>query len=305
MNTLSQLSAELADIVDGAAPSVVQVQGRRRPASGVVFRDEFLLTTTRALGRDDGLSIRTADGQTNAAELAAWDPATTLVLLRVAGFHAPALTPSTTTPRVGHMAIAVGRSWSNAVTATTGIVSVIGGPLATGRGRTIDRVIRTSAPMHSGFAGGALLDVQGQLIGVATAADIRGLGVVIPSDIAWKTAAALAEHGTTGRGFLGVAGQVARLSDRQRDRQERSSGLLVVGVSTGSPADAGGILVGDVIIEFDGHTVESPLDLFDLLQGDRIGRSLPVKVLRGSSVTDLTVTVGRRPVRPSPPLGPA
>jgi S1-C subfamily serine protease len=296
MNTLVQFSGELADVIERAAPSVVQVQGRRRPASGVVFRDGLVLTTTRALGRDDGLTVRTADGQINEAELAGWDPATTLVLLRVAQLGAPALTPAVT-PRVGHLAIALGRSWSNAITATTGIVSVIGGPLAMGRGRTIDRVIRTSAPMHTGFAGGALLDAEGTLIGVATAGEIRGLAVVIPADIAWKAAAALAEHGTTGRGFLGVAGQVARLADRQRDRQQRSSGLLVVGVSSGSPADAGGILVGDVIVEFDGHAVESPLDLLDLLQGDRIGRAAPVKVLRGSTVTDLTVTVGRRPVR--------
>ena len=297
MNNLAILSDYLADVIDAAAPSVVQVQGRRRPASGVVFRDGLVLTTTRALGRDDGLSIRTADGETSEAELAGWDPATTLVLLRVAKLSAKALMPATTAPRVGHLAVAVGRSWSNAITATSGMVSVIGGPLATGRGRTIDRVIRTSAPMHSGFAGGALLDTQGQLIGVATAAEIRGLGVVIPADIAWKAAAALAEHGTTGRGFLGVAGQAARLSDRQRDAQGKSSGLLVVGVSNDSPADTGGILVGDVIIEFDGHPVESPLDLLDLLQGDRIGRASPIKVLRGGAVTDLAVTVGRRPVR--------
>jgi S1-C subfamily serine protease len=151
--------------------------------------------------------------------------------------------------------------------------------------------------MHSGFAGGALLDAHGQLIGVATAAEIRGLGVVIPADIAWNAAAALAEHGTTGRGFLGVAGQAARLPDRQRDALGKASGLLVVGVSSGSPADTGGILVGDVIVEFDGHAVESPLDLLDLLQGDRIGRSAPVKVLRGGAVADVAVTVGRRPVR--------
>ncbi len=219
------------------------------------------------------------------------------MLLRVAKLSAKALVPVTTAPRVGHLAVAVGRSWSNAITATTGIVSVIGGPLATGRGRTIDRVIRTSAPMHSGFAGGALLDTQGQLIGVATAAEIRGLGVVIPADIAWNAAAALAEHGTTGRGFLGVAGQAARLSDRQRDAHGKSAGLLVVGVSNDSPADTGGILVGDLIIEFDGHPVESPLDLLDLLQGDRIGRPAPIKVLRGGAVADLAVTVGRRPVR--------
>lgn len=297
MNNLVILSDHFADVIDAAAPSVVQVQGRRRPASGVVFSDGLVLTTTRALGRDDGLSVRTADGESSEAELAGWDPATTLVLLRVAKLSAKALRPTTTAPRVGHLAVAVGRSWSNAITATTGMVSVIGGPLATGRGRTIDRVIRTSAPMHSGFAGGALLDTQGQLIGVATAAEIRGLGVVIPADIAWKSAAALAEHGTTGRGFLGVAGQPARLSDRQRDAHGKSSGLLVVGVSNDSPADTGGILVGDIIIEFDGHPVESPLDLLDLLQGDRIGRSAPVKVLRGGAIADLAVTVGRRPVR--------
>jgi S1-C subfamily serine protease len=296
MDTLTQFSSDLADVVDRAAASIVQVQGRRRPASGIVFREGLVLTTTRALGRDDGLSVRTPDGRIATAELAGWDLATTLVLLRVAGLVSPALTPATT-PRVGEIAIALGRSWSNAITATIGMVSVIGGPLATGRGRAIDRVIRTSAPMHSGFAGGALLDAGGRLIGLATAADIRGLGVVIPTDIAWKTADALAEHGTTGRGFLGVAGQVARLVDRQRDRQERSAGLLVVGVSSGSPADAGGILVGDIIVEFDGHAVESPLDLLDLLQGDRIGRPVLVRVLRGGTVTDLTVTVGRRPAR--------
>jgi S1-C subfamily serine protease len=295
MDTLAQFSSDLADVVERAAGSIVQVHGRRRPASGIAFREGLVLTTTRALGRDDGLRVRTTDGRIVTAELAGWDPATTLVLLRVADLVAPALTPATT-PRVGELAIALGRSWSNAITATIGMVSVIGGPLATGRGRAIDRVIRTSAPMHSGFAGGALLDAGGGLIGLATAADIRGLGVVIPADIAWKTAAALAEHGTTGRGFLGVAGQVARLVDRQRDRQERSSGLLVVGVSSGSPADAGGILVGDIIVEFDGHAVESPLDLLDLLQGDRIGRPAPVRILRGGTLTDLTVTVGRRPV---------
>jgi S1-C subfamily serine protease len=297
MNNLALFSDHLADLIDAAAPSVVQVQGRRRPASGIVFRNGLVLTTTRALGRDDGVNIRTSDGETREAELAGWDPATTLVLLRVANLEATALTPATTAPRVGHLTVALGRSWSNAITATAGMVSVIGGPLPTGRGRTIDRVIRTSAPMHAGFAGGALLDTQGQLIGIATAAEIRGLGVVIPADIAWKTGAALAEHGTTGRGFLGVAGQAARLSDRQRDAHGKSSGLLVVGVSNDSPADTGGILVGDVVIEFDGHAVESPLDLLDLLQGDRIGRPAPLKVLRGGAVTDLVVTVGRRPVR--------
>ena len=109
--------------------------------------------------------------------LPGWDPATSLAVLRVPGLQGRALAPATPQPRVGHLALAVARSWSNAVTASAGIVSVIGGPLPTGRRRAIDQVIRTTAPMHDGFAGGAFLDTSGGLLGVATAAEIRGLGV--------------------------------------------------------------------------------------------------------------------------------
>src|SRR5438132_4505878 len=156
----------------------------------------------RALGREDGLRIRTHDGRELDAELAGWDPATSLAVLR-AGDLGVAPAPVAQAPaRVGHLALAVARSWSNALTASAGIVSVIGGPLRTGRGRAIDEVIRTTAPMHDGFAGGALLDATGGLLGVATAAAIRGLGVIIPSAIAWKTAASLLEHGKVRRGYL-------------------------------------------------------------------------------------------------------
>jgi S1-C subfamily serine protease len=294
MSTLSLLSNSFADVVDAVAPSVVQVQGRRRPASGVVFRDELVLTTARALGREDGLHVRTSDDREHGAEFAGWDPTTSLVLLRVSGLHSTPLLPIEAPVRVGHLALAIGRSWSNAVTATAGIVSTVGGPLRTGHGRAIERVVRVSAAMHSGFAGGAVVDVNGQLIGVATAAEIRGLPVVIPADLAWKAAGSLAEHGSLGRGYLGVAGQAARLPERQREAEGRDTGLLVVGVSEGSPADAGGVLVGDVITAFDGHPVESPLDLLELLQGERVGRQAAVRVLRGGTAVELTVTVGTR-----------
>src|SRR5262245_36099620 len=129
---LSAFSNHIADLVDAAAPSVVQVQGRRRPASGLVFADDVVLTTVRNLGREDGLHVRRHDGETLDAELAGWDPTTTLAVLRVPNLKTHAIAPSQTPPRVGQLAIAVARSWSNAVTASTGIVSVIGGPLRTG-----------------------------------------------------------------------------------------------------------------------------------------------------------------------------
>jgi serine protease DegQ len=292
---LNTFSNQLADAVAAAAPAVVQVQGRRRPASGLVYADGVVLTTVRALGRGDGLHVRRNDGQTLDAELAGWDPTTSLAVLRVNGLDTPPIAPAASPARVGHLALAVARSWSNAVTASAGIVSVIGGPLRTGHRRAIDQVIRTNAPMHDGFAGGALLDTGGALIGIATASEIRGLGVVIPASIAWKTAATVLEHGSLKRGFLGLAGQPVALPESQQGAGGRQQALLVVGVTPGSPSAAAGMLVGDVLLDFDGHAIESPEELLDLLLGDRVGRAVTIKVLRGGTATDLTVTVGERP----------
>ena len=168
---LTEFSNQVAEVVAGAAPSVVQVHARRRPASGVVYADGIVVTTMRALGREDGIRVRVHEGETIDAELAGWDPATSLAVVRVPGLKARPLQPARASARVGHLAIAVARSWSNVITASAGIVSVIGGPLPTGRRRAIDQVIRTTAPMHDGFAGGAFLDTAGGLLGIATAAE--------------------------------------------------------------------------------------------------------------------------------------
>jgi serine protease DegQ len=293
---LASFSNQVADTIAAAVPSVVQVQGRRRPASGLVYADNVVLTTVRALGREDGLRVKRDDGRAFDAELAGWDPTTSLAVLRVADLQAPPMTPAPLTPRVGHLALVVGRSWSNVATASAGIISIIGGPLPTGRRRAIDQVFRTTAPMHDGFAGGAFLDAAGGLLGIATATAIRGLGVVIPASIAWKTAATLLEHGSLKRGYLGLAGQPVDLPENQRGPGGRDQALLVVGVTTGSPAAGAGILVGDVLTEFDGHPIESPEDLLDLLLGDRIGRTVTLRVLRGGTAADLSVAVGERPV---------
>ena len=296
-SVLGAMSNELADAVAEVAPAVVQVQSDRRPASGLVYADGVVVTTARALGRGDGLRVRRHDGQTFEAELAGWDPATGLAVLRVGGLGTTPVAVSDGKARVGHIAVAVARSWSNAVTASSGIVSVIGGPLPTGFGRAIDEVIRTTAPMHDGFGGGAFVDTGGKLIGVPTAAQIRGLAVVIPARIAWKTAAALIQHGAVKRGYLGLAGQPVRLPEAQRGPDERARALLVVAVTPESPAEAAGLLVGDLLLEFDGHAVRSADELLELLSAERIGHSVPIRVLRGAAPLDLTITVRERPGR--------
>jgi S1-C subfamily serine protease len=148
--------------------------------------------------------------------------------------------------------------------------------------------------MHDGFAGGPVFDATGGVIGIATAAEIRGLAVVVPAEIAWKSAAHVLKHGRPKMGFLGVSGSRVDLPDRQRSGG-RDRGLIVVGVTPGGPADAGGVLIGDVILTLDQQPVGSTDDLLGLLTVERIGRSVPVQVQRGGAVLDLMVTIGERP----------
>ena len=294
-NTVTALSEQLATSIDAVAPSVVQVHGRRRPVSGVAYASDIVLTSIRALGREDGVKVTTGDGRTSTADLAGWDPASGLAVLRTDGLGLTPARVAESSARVGHIVLAIARSWSNAVTASAGIVAVIGGPLRTGRGVQLDQVIRVTAPLHEGFAGGAVIDAAGRLIGMGTAAQIRGLAVVIPANIAWTSAAHVLEHGRPRTGFLGVSGQPVRLTERQRGTSNRDRGLLIVDVTTGGPADSGGILIGDIILDVDQQPVGSVDDLLGLLTSDRVSRNVPVRALRGGVVANLTVTIGERP----------
>jgi len=290
---LKELSTEIADIVTQVAPSVVQVEGQGRPASGLAYAADIVITTARAVGRDEHPRVRRADGDVVNAEIAGSDPATRVVVLKVPGLELPALAAGGP-PRVGELAVALARSWSNAITVSAGVVSVIGGPLPTGRRRSIEQVIRTSAPMHEGFAGGAFVGADGRLLGVTTAASIRGLGVVIPAGIAWSAAAELLRRGTLKRGYLGIAAQPVRVSEKQKAAAGAGQALLVVDVKPGTPADEAGLFVGDLLLSLDGHELTSPDELFDLLIGDRVGKSVAVKVLRGGAPVDISVTVAPR-----------
>jgi len=290
---LTEFSNQLADAAAAAAPSVVQVQGRRRAASGIVYAQGTVVTTVQAVGREDGLHVRGSEGDAVDAELAAWDPATSLAVLKAPALVAPAIQVATQPARVGHLALALARSWSNNLTASAGIVSIIGGPLRTGRRRSIDQVIRTTAPMHDGFAGGAFVDTSGALVGITTASTIRGLGVVIPSSIAWKTAQGLLEHGRTRSGYIGVAGQQVQLPEGQRT-DGRDEAVLVIAVNRDGPAAKAGVLVGDLILALDGQPITSPDDLLDLLTGDRVGKAATLRILRGGAAKEVPVTVGER-----------
>jgi serine protease Do len=292
--SLASLSNELADLSAAHAPSIVQVIGARRPASGVIHGTDTIITTARALGREDGLRVRVNDADPIEADLAGWDPASGIAVLRSRTkleIAPPKIAESE--PRVGQIVVALARSWSNALTASAGIVAVVGGPLRTGRRREISRVIRVTAPMHDGFAGGGLFDASGVLAGITTAAVIRGFGVAIPASIAWTAANQVLTVGTS-RGFVGVAVQPVQLSAAQRT-SGHERGLLVVGVTPGSPAEAAGVIVGDILLQFGEKPTESPEDLLDQLIGNLIGQKIQVRTLHGGLPRDVEVAVASRP----------
>ena len=290
---LTNFSTQLADVADAASPSIVQVRAGGRAASGIVYESDLILTTGRVVGRDEHPEIRTSDGTSLSSEVAGWDPASRLVLLKTSGVNAPPFAVGSL-PRVGSLALALGRSISNSITVTAGLVSVIGGPLRTGRGRQLDQVIRISAPVHDGFAGGAIVGADGLLIGVATAASIRGLAVVIPAALAWESARMMIERGTARRGYLGIAAQPVSVPERQRSAGAGRQALLVVGVTDSSPAAEAGLLVGDLVLALDDIPLAAPEELIDLLIGDRVGRPVHLRVQRGGVLVDISVTPAER-----------
>ena len=174
-------------------------------------------------------------------------------------------------------------------------VAVVGGPLRTGRVSAIERVIRIQIAPHGALNGGVLIDPSGQALGIVTSMAIRGTTVVIPASIAWAAASKVASDGGTRQGFLGISSMAVPLPERQRAGRTQQFGLLVTHVAAQSPAETGGLMVGDVIVGFDGEMVQEPEELVTRLRGNRVGAAVPITVIRGTSAVDVTVTVSERP----------
>ena len=289
------LSNQMADAVERIGTALVLVNGRQRqPASGLVYGQDLVLTADHVLEREDDLTIQTHDKRTLPAQFVGRDLATDLAVLRVANLGLDAATTSEETARVGQMVIAVGRTSNDGPMASSGVVSIIGGPLRTGRGVTLERYIRTDATPYPGFSGGPLIDMQGAVIGVLTTGLVNGIALAIPMDIAKNIADTLVKQGYIKRGYLGISSQLVRLPDAQRAGRTQEYGLLIVKVDESSPAQKGGLMLGDILVALDGHAITDSEDLQVLLTGDRVGKAIPIDVIRGNALQTLQVTVGQR-----------
>jgi S1-C subfamily serine protease len=291
---LNTFSTQLADAVEQVSPTLVQVNGRQRQsASGVVFAQNLVLTADHVLEREDDLTIETHDGRKLPAQFAGRDPSTDLAVLRVPDLNLAPAAQSSAPARVGQIILAVGRPGGSTM-ASIGIVSAVGGPVRSRRGTMLERYIQTDATPYPGFSGGPLIDAQGAVIAITTTGLASGVALGIPADIAWRVAETLTNQGHVKRGFLGFSSQPVPIPPSQRAGREQERGLLVVMIEENSPAQRGGLLIGDILVAFDGQTITDTDDLQALLVGERVGKASQVQVIRGGALQTLQVTVGQR-----------
>jgi S1-C subfamily serine protease len=161
-------------------------------------------------------------------------------------------------------------------------------------GGEIDRYVQTDGVMYPGFSGGPLMDAAGNVLGISTSGLLRGYSLAVPAPTVARVAESLAAHGRVRRGYLGLTAQVVRLPEAVVTELGQDTGLMVMSVESGGPADSGGLAMGDTIVALESVPVRDLDDLLGGLSGDRVGRAVAVRVLRGGRPTDLTVTVGER-----------
>jgi S1-C subfamily serine protease len=287
-------------------PAVVyiEVEGRTQQAdaksahgsgSGFVFTpDGFILTNSHVVSGARQIEVTLADGRTCRAHLIGDDPATDLAVIQIHASHLIAATLGDSYRlRVGQLVIAIGNPYGFQCTVTAGVVSALGRSLRSISGRLIHNVIQTDAALNPGNSGGPLVNARGEVIGVNTAIILpaQGLCFATAIDTAKFVVTQLLKSGRVKRASLGVAGMDVPLSRRYvRYHDLRvASGVRIMSIDPGSPAQLADLEKGDVIVEYDGFPVKRIDDLHQLLTEERIGKSAPLTVLRRTE--KITVTI--------------
>ncbi len=297
LDPYSELVAQAFDFVSPAVVSI-SVRSRRGPGgvgSGLLYTpDGYLLTNSHVASGATELRAALTDGREVPATLVGDDPETDIAVLRLAGSGFPYATfGSSSSLRVGQLAIAIGNPFGYQATVTAGIVSALGRSLRTRSGRLVESVIQTDAPLNPGNSGGPLVDGSGRIVGINTAiaGGAQGICFAIGIDIAADVAATLMREGRVRRSRLRFAGQTIMLDRRILRGLGRTapSAILVLEVLADGPAQRAGLEKGDVLLEFDGDAIESLDQLHRRLTADLAQREVPVRVMRKGKLLSLAV----------------
>lgn len=299
-DSLDAYSRTVTKAAERVGPAVAHLEveiGRRRGnGSGFAFTpDGLLLTNSHVVHDARRIRATFADGTSRDADLIGDDPHTDTAVLRIGASSLPAVTlGSSRAVRVGQLAVAIGNPYGFQHTVTAGVVSALGRSLRTQSGRLVDDVLQTDAALNPGNSGGPLVDARGEVIGVNTAIIPMAQGICFATaiDTVKWVAMQLLRDGRVRRGYLGIAGATIPFPRRIARHFDLANALTVrvESVEAGAPASRAGLEVGDLIVGFDGAAVEGIDSLHRLLTVERIGKPVPITVIRGSRKIDLMIT---------------
>jgi len=291
---LEQLSEALAERLAAASPFVVAIRTGRRDYSGILWRDDVVVTSEQILPDTSDFTILRA-GTNVAARLAGRDGGTNVAALRLSQGLGGLLPPVEASPRAGSLALIVGADSNGAPTGRLGMVHATGPAWNSEAGGRIDSLLRLDSRLAAD-EGGPVLTLGNKLIGMSTAGP-RRRALVIPAATIDRVLGPLLSEGRVPRGWLGVGLQHVAVPERMRDAAGRDAGMMVVGLASGSPAEQAGVLPGDIILEVDGRQTGRARGLATSLLPDRIGQPATLKLIRAGEVRMVTVTIGARPAK--------
>jgi len=268
--------------------------------SGVIVSPEgYILTNYHVVEAADDIEVAVNDGRKLKAKVIGADPESDLAVLKVNADKLPAIVfGQMDSIRVGDVVLAIGNPFGVGQTVTMGIVSALGrSHLGI---NTFENFIQTDAAINPGNSGGALVDAQGNLIGINTAIYSRsggslGIGFAIPVSTAKSIMEQIIQTGTVTRGWIGVEAQEITPELAESFGLPDAEGALIAGVLRGSPADGAGIKPGDILLGVDSKTVKDPQVMLDLIAELKPGTAVPFKLRRNQSLVDVQVKIGKRP----------
>ncbi|HZS08182.1 MAG TPA: trypsin-like peptidase domain-containing protein [Blastocatellia bacterium] len=283
----SVVNIEVSQRARNRRPGDPRLPGEHRGGgSGFIFTpDGFILTNSHVVSGANHIEVTLADGYTASAQVVGDDPDTDLAVIRI---NAPNLVPvsfgDSSAIRAGQVVIAIGNPYGFQYTVTAGVVSALGRSLRARSGRLMDNIIQTDAALNPGNSGGPLVNSRGEVIGVntATIASAQGICFAIAINTAKHVAGHLIREGRIRRSYIGVAGQVVPLHRRLIRHHSLSveSGVLVLSIEDGSPAERAGVREGDVIIGYNNRAIAGIDDLHRQLTDGQVGREALLDVLR-------------------------
>jgi len=264
----------------------------------IVSREGYILTNDHVVEGVTDIQVTLNDGRTLVGKIVGTDTETDLAVVRIS---ATGLTPITfglsDKAQVGDVVLAIGDPFSVGQTVTMGIISAVGREI--GSANPFGSFIQTDAAINPGNSGGALVDTSGNLIGINTlifsrSGGYQGIGFAIPVSLAKRVMEQIIETGTVTRGWFGV--DVADITPELAESLglKGTRGAIVGAIERGSPAEKGGMKLGDVIVAINGRTVPDVSIALNAIAEFTPGRAVPVKVIRRNQELNLEVMVGKR-----------